>query len=162
MFLRNSWTFKCNSHLVKKMKFQENLNTVVIYNSNTDLGGTSNLLIFNVIVMYYIDLGRTLNFTHCTWDTCILRETQCNSNVLHWLRQNSQLSRIACETHAFYAKLTLTHFVSSFSRIYKLNEADARFYHESFNCTICGPHSITRKFSGASTYKSKFQKSTNC
>ena len=31
--------------------------------------------------------------------------------------QSSQLSRIARETHAFYAKLTLTRFVSSQSRI---------------------------------------------
>ena len=31
--------------------------------------------------------------------------------------QSSQLSRIARETHAFYAKLTLTRFVSSHSRI---------------------------------------------
>ena len=44
-------------------EFQRNLNTIVIYNSNTDLGGNSNsnLLIFNVIVIYYIDLGSNCN-----------------------------------------------------------------------------------------------------
>ena len=46
-------------------EFQRNLNTIVIHNSNTDLGGNSNLLIFNVIVIYYIDLG-----------------SNCNSNIL--------------------------------------------------------------------------------
>ena len=44
-------------------EFQRNLNTIVIRNSNTDLGGNSNsnLLIFNVIVIYYIDLGSNSN-----------------------------------------------------------------------------------------------------
>ena len=40
-------------------EFQRNLNTIVIHTSNTDLGGNSNsnILIFKVIVIYYIDLG---------------------------------------------------------------------------------------------------------
>ena len=46
-------------------EFQRNLNTIVIHNSNTDLGGNSNsnLLIFKVIVIviYYIDLGGDSN-----------------------------------------------------------------------------------------------------
>ena len=46
-------------------EFQRNLNTTVIHNSKTDLGGNSNsnLLIFNVIVIatYYIDLGSNCN-----------------------------------------------------------------------------------------------------
>ena len=54
---------KCNGQIMKE--FQRNLNTIVIHNSNTDLGGNSNsnsnILIFNVIVMYYIDLGSNCN-----------------------------------------------------------------------------------------------------
>ena len=40
-------------------EFQRNLNAIVIYNSNTDLGSnsTSNVLIFKVIVICYTDLG---------------------------------------------------------------------------------------------------------
>ena len=49
--------------------------------------------------------------------------TVCNTSNLETIVhvsisvQSSQLSRIARETHAFYAKLTLTRFVSSHSRI---------------------------------------------
>ena len=55
----------------------------------------------------------------------ILSESRVTRGILSTMyrvhRQSSQLSCIVCETHAFYAKLMLTRFVSSFSCINDLD-----------------------------------------
>ena len=59
------WSFSLKHERISKKPH----NTIVIHNSNTDLGGNSNsnLLIFSVIVIvtYYIDLGSNYCNSNC-------------------------------------------------------------------------------------------------
>ena len=89
---------------------------------------------------------------HCVWDT-----------------------RILCETHAHTLRVFILMHKWPGCRSRCVCKGVSRFYHESLiiirvtkrgSCDletkawlICGSNSVTRKFSGASTDKSKFQKS---
>ena len=65
-------------------EFQRNLNTIVIHNNNTDLGGNSNsnLLICNVIVIYYINLGGNSNSNLLIFNVIVIYYIDLGSNSI--------------------------------------------------------------------------------